>query len=74
MMKYVPSPDPLPHLQVDNLGSMGLQQASSEQSMVVRFKLSPDDPNPCEVVLRMTPENCMASSDGKANVNVIEYM
>merc|ERR1712176_1455100 len=57
-----------------DLGNMGLQHSSAEQSMVVRFKLSPDDPNPCEVVLRMTPENCTASSDGKANVNVMEYV
>ena len=53
---------------------MGLQHSSAEQSMVVRFKLSPEDPNPCEVVLRMTPENCTASSDGKANVSVMEYV
>merc|ERR1712176_386854 len=57
-----------------DLGNMGLQHSSAEQGMVVRFKLSPDDPNPCEVVLRMTPENCTASSDGKANVNVMEYV
>ena len=61
------------YLQAD-LGNMGLQHSSAEQSMVVRFKLSPEDPNPCEVVLRMTPENCTASSDGKANVSVMEYV
>ena len=59
-------------LQVAQLGNVGIQSVAS-QSMVVKFKLSPDDPNPCEVVLKMTPEKCTPTSDGKANVDVVEY-